>query len=193
MRCHHERLTRYHSTVLRKPVSNVSRCFHPNSVENSCGIYPVSPVMAGAIGDKGNESVAAAYFTAWNQLVQKCTPGSGLFFRSGRRCNRYVGDVMRKSNMKRQRRDAALGGGNWSQAGHHGRPQQGPRRPAQGNSVRSRSAGFVQRCRCSATRHGLTAETAVGGLEDSEDYKGSKACNLNPERVFHRTAICTVC
>src|SRR4029077_19907430 len=28
-----------------------------------------------------------------------------------------------------------------------------------------------QRCRCNAVRHGLTAETVVGALEDAEDYK----------------------
>ena len=28
-----------------------------------------------------------------------------------------------------------------------------------------------QRSRCNATRHGLTAETVIGGLEDAEDYQ----------------------
>jgi hypothetical protein len=165
----------------------------PQLGRNSCGIYPVSQVMAGAIGDRGNESVAAAYFTAWNQLVQKCTPGSGLFYRSGRRCNRYVGDVMRKIEYEAPAPRRSVGRRQLEPSRTPWSPSAGPRRPAQGNSVRSRSAGFVQRSRCSATRYGLTAETAVGGLEDSEDYKGSKACNLIPEHVFHRTAICTVC
>ena len=28
-----------------------------------------------------------------------------------------------------------------------------------------------QRSRCNAVRHGLTAETVIGALEDAEDYK----------------------
>ena len=53
--------------------------------------------------------------------------------------------------------------------------------------------GFpVQRSRCNATRHGLTAETVVGGLEDAEDYKGSKEpraaiTETRPVRKFRLT------
>jgi hypothetical protein len=32
-----------------------------------------------------------------------------------------------------------------------------------------------QRCRCNAVRHGLTAETVIGALEDAEDYKAFEA------------------
>jgi hypothetical protein len=32
-----------------------------------------------------------------------------------------------------------------------------------------------QRSRCNAVRHGLTAETVIGGLEDAEDYKAFEA------------------
>ena len=32
-----------------------------------------------------------------------------------------------------------------------------------------------QRCRCNAVRHGLTAETVIGALEDAEDYKTFEA------------------
>ena len=32
-----------------------------------------------------------------------------------------------------------------------------------------------QRSRCNAVRHGLTAETVIGALEDSEDYKAFEA------------------
>jgi hypothetical protein len=32
-----------------------------------------------------------------------------------------------------------------------------------------------QRSRCNAVRHGLTAETVIGALEDAEDYKGFEA------------------
>ena len=32
-----------------------------------------------------------------------------------------------------------------------------------------------QRPRCNAVRHGLTAETVIGALEDAEDYKGFEA------------------
>ena len=33
----------------------------------------------------------------------------------------------------------------------------------------------MQRSRCNAVRHGLTAETVIGALEDTEDYKGFEA------------------
>jgi hypothetical protein len=32
-----------------------------------------------------------------------------------------------------------------------------------------------QRSRCNAGRHGLTAETVIGGLEDAEDYNAFHA------------------
>jgi hypothetical protein len=32
-----------------------------------------------------------------------------------------------------------------------------------------------QQCRCNAVRHGLTAETVIGALEDAEDYRGFEA------------------
>jgi hypothetical protein len=32
-----------------------------------------------------------------------------------------------------------------------------------------------QRSRCNAIRHGLTAETVIGALEDAEDYKAFEA------------------
>jgi len=32
-----------------------------------------------------------------------------------------------------------------------------------------------QHSRCNAVRHGLTAETVIGALEDAEDYKGFEA------------------
>ena len=32
-----------------------------------------------------------------------------------------------------------------------------------------------QRSRCNAVRHGLTAETIIGALEDAEDYKAFEA------------------
>jgi hypothetical protein len=32
-----------------------------------------------------------------------------------------------------------------------------------------------QRSRCNAVRHGLTAETVIGALEDAEDYKAFEA------------------
>jgi len=32
-----------------------------------------------------------------------------------------------------------------------------------------------QRSRCNAVRHGLTAQTVIGALEDAEDYKAFEA------------------
>jgi hypothetical protein len=39
-----------------------------------------------------------------------------------------------------------------------------------------------RRSRCNAVRHGLTAETVIGALEDAEDYQGFEAATtLNPQ------------
>ena len=73
MRCHHERLLRYHATVLRKPVSKDSPRLPPEFSRNSCGIDRVSHVMAGAIGNKFNEGFMFCNFSAGSQLVQKRT------------------------------------------------------------------------------------------------------------------------
>ena len=47
-----------------------------------------------------------------------------------------------------------------------------------------------QRSRCNAIRHGLTAETVIGALEDAEDYKAAcqeiSAMGLDPDQIPHR-------
>src|SRR3954449_5151385 len=46
------------------------------------------------------------------------------------------------------------------------------------NAIRSTGPSSTkgkQRSRCNAVRHGLTAETVIGALEDAEDYKAFEA------------------
>jgi len=54
------------------------------------------------------------------------------------------------------------------------------------NALKSRgptSAKGKQSSRCNAVRHGLTAETVIGALEDAEDYK---AFELPSSRIMMR-------
>jgi hypothetical protein len=49
-----------------------------------------------------------------------------------------------------------------------------------------------QRSRCNAVRHGLTAETVIGSLENSEDYEGFEAAvisDYNPESSVERELV----
>jgi hypothetical protein len=43
------------------------------------------------------------------------------------------------------------------------------------NSTGPTSEKGKQRSRCNAVRHGLTADTVIGALEDAEDYKAFEA------------------
>ena len=43
-----------------------------------------------------------------------------------------------------------------------------------------------QRSRCNAVRHGLTAETVIGALEDADDYKAFEAAVI-ADVVANRT------
>ena len=42
-----------------------------------------------------------------------------------------------------------------------------------------------QRSRCNAIRHGLTAETVIGALEDAEDYKAFEAAIADYDAQAH--------
>jgi len=49
-----------------------------------------------------------------------------------------------------------------------------------------------QRSRCNAVRHGLTAETVIGALEDAEDYKAFEtavAAGFDPETAVERELV----
>src|ERR1044071_5865563 len=48
-------------------------------------------------------------------------------------------------------------------------------RPNAHKSTGPTSEEGKQRARCNAVRHGLTAETVIGALEDAEDYKAFEA------------------
>ena len=46
-----------------------------------------------------------------------------------------------------------------------------------------------QRSRCNAVRHGLTAETVIGALEDAEDYKAFEAAITAAETPTSRLLV----
>jgi hypothetical protein len=49
-----------------------------------------------------------------------------------------------------------------------------------------------QRSRCNAVRHGLTAETVIGALEDAEDYKAFEAAiaaDYDPQSAVERELV----
>src|SRR3954471_7607007 len=49
-----------------------------------------------------------------------------------------------------------------------------------------------QRSRCNAVRHGLTAETVIGALEDAEDYKSFEAAitaDYDPQSAVERELV----
>src|SRR5256886_260350 len=54
---------------------------------------------------------------------------------------------------------------------------QANRRNARKSTGPTTEAG-KQRSRCNAVRHGLTAETVIGELEDAEDYKAFEAATI---------------
>lgn len=63
------------------------------------------------------------------------------------------------------------------------------------NAIKStgpRTAAGKDRSRRNAVRHGLTAETVIGALEDAQDYKGFEAAvtaDFNPETAVERELV----